>query len=545
MSALEPLGRFVPGVIPPAVDPEAAVRAAVTPRKTAHVVQEPGGGAIAVAVEGSPAPEPPGDRDWAWLASLPPLYPEWLGARSFREAHGTRFPYVAGAMANGIATVELVAAMAKVGALGFFGAAGLGIEQIEDALVHLDAAVGDGRAWGSNLIHSPQEPGLEDATVALYLRRGVRRVSASAFMELTPAVVRYALHGLHETDDGQIKRTNHLFAKVSRPEVARAFMSPAPPEIVRALLERGLVSAAEAQLGARLPVAEDITVESDSGGHTDNRPLAALFPVLLRLKHRLEAEHAYPRPLRLGAAGGLGSPAAVAAAFGLGAAYVVTGSINQACIESGLSEAGRKQLSAIGIADVMMAPAADMFEMGVKVQVLRRGSLFGPRASRLYALYQRYDSLDELSAEARTRLETEVLGRGLEDVWRDTEAYFARRAPGELDRAARDPKHRMALVFRWYLGCSSRWAIDGTPERQLDYQIWCGPAMGAFNDWTRGSYLEAFDHRRVADVALNLLEGAAAITRAHQLRGHGVALPDRAFSFFPRRLRAEEPTQSD
>ena len=36
---------------------------------------------------------------------LPPLYPEWLGGRSFTEAHGLRFPYVAGAMANGIATV--------------------------------------------------------------------------------------------------------------------------------------------------------------------------------------------------------------------------------------------------------------------------------------------------------------------------------------------------------------------------------------------------------------------------------------------------------
>ena len=38
------------------------------------------------------------------LGVLPALYPEWLGDRAFLEAHGLRFPYVAGAMARGIAS---------------------------------------------------------------------------------------------------------------------------------------------------------------------------------------------------------------------------------------------------------------------------------------------------------------------------------------------------------------------------------------------------------------------------------------------------------
>ena len=82
--------------------------------------------------------------------------------------------------------------------------------------------------------------------------------------------------------------------------------------------------------------------------------------------------HGYACPIRLGAAGGLGEPTAVASAFGLGAAFVLTGSVNQASLESGLSESGRAMLAEAGLADVMMAPAADMFEMGVKVQVLKR-----------------------------------------------------------------------------------------------------------------------------------------------------------------------------
>jgi hypothetical protein len=96
----------------------------------------------------------------------------------------------------------------------------------------------------------------------------------------------------------------------------------------------------------------------------------------------------------------------------------------------------------------------------------------------------------------------------------------------------------MALAFRWYLGLSSRWAIAGDDDRKMDFQIWCGPAMGAFNDWVKGSFLEPAQNRTVVQVALNLLEGAATITRAQQLRAFGLPMPGAAFHFAPRPLRA-------
>ena len=49
--------------------------------------------------------------------------------------------------------------------------------------------------YGFNLIHSPSEPALEAAVVDLYLRRGVRLVEASAYLDLTLPVVRYRVHG--------------------------------------------------------------------------------------------------------------------------------------------------------------------------------------------------------------------------------------------------------------------------------------------------------------------------------------------------------------
>lgn len=538
---LRALGAWEPGGEDPSFDGAALVRATQRVREPAHVVRDGGTGRVGVAYGGTwnqGSGAEPGQRPL--LATLPALYPEWLGDRSFCEVHRLRFPYVAGAMANGIATTRLVVAMARSGMLGFFGAAGLNLDQVEAALVELETALNPaGLSWGSNLIHSPQEPELEAGVVELYLRRGVRRVSASAYMALTAPVVRYAASGLRRGPDGTVVRTNHVFAKISRPEVARRFMAPAPDNLLDALVSAGELTREEATLAREVPVAEDLIVESDSGGHTDRQPLGALFPIIRRERDAAVETHGYKRSIRLGAAGGLGEPTAVSAAFGLGAAFVLTGSVNQASLESGLSESGRAMLAEASLGDVMMAPAADMFEMGVKVQVLKRGTMFAVRGARLYEAYSRYGGLDEIPQDERARLERDIFHAPLTQVWEGTRAYWAQRDPREVERADAEPRHKMALCFRWYLGMASRWAIAGDAERRPDYQIWCGPAMGAFNAWVHGSFLAEPGERSVVQIALNLLEGAAVTTRAHQLRSYGVALPAHAFHFAPRRLATE------
>jgi PfaD family protein len=467
---------------------------------------------------------------------VPPVYPEWLGDRGFAEAHGTRFPYVAGEMANGIATTRMVVELARARLLGFFGAAGLDPDRVEQAVVELTTALGAAPNWGVNLIHSPSEPRLEWQVADLLLRHRVRRISASAFMDLTPAVVRCAASGLRLDADGRVVRDTHLFAKVSRREVAEKFMSPAPDALLDALVRDGGLTAEQGRLARRVPVAEDVTVEADSGGHTDNRPLSVVLPEMLALRDTLLARYGFPRPIRVGAAGGLGTPGAVAGAFALGAAYVMTGSVNQLAVESGVSTDARELLAAASVTDVAMAPAADMFEQGVQVQVLTRATLFAARAGRLYDTYRRYRSLAEIPADTRHRLEREVFGAGLDEIWADTEQFWRQRDPEQLVRAERDPRHRMALVFRWYVGNASRWAIEGRPERRADYQLWAGPSLGAFNGWARNTLLADPSQRTVTQIALNLLEGAAVVTRAHQLRTFGVPVPDAALTFRPRRL---------
>jgi len=354
---------------------------------------------------------------------LPPVYPEWLGDVEFCRAHDIRFPYVAGAMANGIATTRLVVAMARARMLGIFGAAGLSLSQVEAAIDTIERELGpDGPSWATNLIHSPAEPELEMALADLYIRRDVRRICVSAFMSLTPAVVWCACAGLRLSPDGRIERRRRLIATVSRPEVATHFLSPAPPEMLRALVETGALTPAEAMLAAKVPIAEDITVEADSGGHTDNRPLVAMLPLISSLRDRIAAEHRYDGSVRIGAAGGLGHPAAVASAFTAGAAYVLTGSINQCTVEAGISDVAKRMLLDAGVADVAMAAAADMFELGVKVQVLSRGTLFAPRANRLYQIYTTFSGLDALPDTLRAEIEGRIFGASIGEVWRETEA---------------------------------------------------------------------------------------------------------------------------
>src|SRR5580704_17819589 len=89
---------------------------------------------------------------------------EDLGDATFRADHGLRYAYVAGAMANGIGSVDIVEAMSRAGMLGFFGAAGLGLERVEAAIDRLSRSLGDA-PHGFNLIHSPNEPDHEKAVV--------------------------------------------------------------------------------------------------------------------------------------------------------------------------------------------------------------------------------------------------------------------------------------------------------------------------------------------------------------------------------------------
>lgn len=482
-------------------------------------------GEIGVTNEGSTSAIDNGKSGQAeLLIATPPISIQQLGDPSFLNFHQVKYAYATGAMAHGIASEELVIALGKEKLLSSFGAGGLSPSRVEAAITRIQQALPQG-PYAFNLLHSPSEPAIERKAVDLYLKYNVNTVEASAFLDLTPNIVYYRAAGLSLNSSNQIVIKNKLIAKLSRREIAIKFLQPAPTKILKELVSQNLITELQATLAEEVPLADDITVEADSGGHTDNRPLVCLLPSILELRDEIQAKYHYQQPVRVGVAGGISTPQSALAAFMMGAAYIVTGSINQSCLEAGTSPHTKQLLAQAEMPDVMMAPAADMFEMGVRLQVLKRGTLFPVRAQKLYELYKTYDSIDDIPEIEKDKLEKQIFRQSLAAIWEETVAYVSTRNPDKIAKAASNPKLKMALIFRWYLGLSSRWSNSGEIGREIDYQIWCGPAMGSFNDWVRGSYLSEPSNRKVVDVAHHIMTGSTYLYRIQSLKLQGLQSP--------------------
>ncbi len=162
-------------------------------------------------------------------AFVPAVTPENLGDEEFKKRHSIKYPYIAGAMANGITSVAIVKTMAENGMIGFFGAGGLPLEKIEENIIDLKNSLPD-KPFGFNLIHSLGDHDHERATVELYLKHNIKLISAAAFMRMTPALVYYRIKGIYKNDQGRIITPNNVIAKVSRVEIASQFFSPPPNE---------------------------------------------------------------------------------------------------------------------------------------------------------------------------------------------------------------------------------------------------------------------------------------------------------------------------
>mgnify|MGYP001258098387 CR=1 FL=1 len=434
---------------------------------------------------------------------------ESLGSREFREDYGLKYAYLTGAMVKGIASEALVVRIGRAGMMGFFGTGGLEPERIEEAIRRIQGALGEGRPYGMNLLYPFGNPRLEERTVDLFLKHGVRTVEAAAYLQLSPGLVRYRLTGLEAGVGGEVRVRNRIIAKISRLEIARHFLSPAPERIVAGLLAEGRITREQAELSRRVAMADELCCEADSAGHTDRGVLAVLVPAMIRLRDELGRKHGYPRKIRVGAAGGIGTPAAAAGAFMLGADFIMTGSINQCTVEAGISDAVKEILQDLGTQDTAYAPAGDLFTLGAKVQVVRKGILFPVRANKLYELYRRYDSLESIDTRTRQDLEERYFKRTFDEVYDETKAYWRERNPEEIRRAEQDPKHRMALVFRWYFGRALALALQGDVANRSDFQIYCGPAMGAFNEWVKGAGIESWRNRHVDQIAERLMQETA------------------------------------
>ena len=254
-------------------------------------------------------------------------------SKAFMDFYGVKYPLYTGSMAKGIASAELVIAGGLNGMLCSFGAGGSPLAIVTAGIEKIQAALPNG-PYAVNLIHSPFDESLEKGNVDLFLEKKVRVVEASAFMKLTLNIVRYRVAGLEKCPStGKTICRNKVIFKVSRTELATLALRPPPAEFVKKLLADGYITKEQAALAPTVTMCDDVAFEADSGGHTDNRPMPAVLPVILAARDAIAKETGMR--VRVGAGGGIGSPEAAAAAFAMGADFVLTGTINQLCKQSG------------------------------------------------------------------------------------------------------------------------------------------------------------------------------------------------------------------
>lgn len=441
------------------------------------------------------------------LFQIPNITAQGFGDAEFKKEYGLKFALYGGAMANGIASSDMVIALGKAGCMGSYGSGGMRLEVVEKEIDKIKDALGD-KPYMINML-SNRNLEMEMNLAKMLVEKDVPAVEASAYVVPSDALVYFRVKGVTQDSSGKIIIPHKIIAKISREEVLEKFVAPPDAKVVEKLVKDGLLTPAEGDLAAKIPMADDITVEADSGGHTDGRPLVSMLPALIALANRKQAEYGYQKKVRVGAGGGVGTGVSCLGAFEMGAAYVVTGSVNQGCVESGTSDYVKEVLAETAMADVTMAPCADMFEMGAKVEVIKKKTMYAQNAQKLYEYYVKYPSFDDIPATDRKRIETRILKDTFANIWESTKDYFSRVDPSKIGQAEKNPKLKMALVFRWYLGNSSRWAVQGNPDRKFDMQIWCGQSMGAFNLWVKGTPMEKAENRHVDEVAMLLMRSCA------------------------------------
>lgn len=146
-----------------------------------------------------------------------------------------------------------------------------------------------------------------------------------------------------------------------------------------------------------------------------------------------------------------------------------------------------------------------MFELGAKVQVLKKGGV-PARANKLYELYRQYNSLDEIDEKTKKTIQERYFRKSFDEVYQEVKDHYPYQ---EIERAEGNPKQKMALVFKWYFNMSSSLALKGDINRIVDFQVPCGPALGAFTQWVKGSDLENWQNSYTDKIAKKIMTETA------------------------------------
>ncbi len=435
-------------------------------------------------------------------AQSPQMPESAFGSLEFMRDHGLRHPCVAGSMGRGISGVPLVTALAQAGLLGFIGSFDVPVQHVAGMIDDCKARLGGAQNFGVNVHDCAENSSKSADLLSLCSEKSVPCVELSGFDRVTSALVKHRALGLSE-HDGLISRGHKVLLKTSRAEVARQFMQAAPARLLDELLETQQITSQQHRLAQQCPVADDVCVTCD--GAWVNEPASAWIklPEFQQLRASLGL---VAQSVRLGCSGGIGTPQSMAAAFQLGADFVLTGSINQCTVEAGVHEAVKAALAQAGVEDTAFAPRADALRSDVRSRVLCGVSHFATRARHVLQLMHKGLSLQSVGEDTRAGLEQHFFGQALETVLKTA----CESLPDAAQQQVRSDGHRQwMLVLQQYLRRAERAVLSDQDGDLRNARIDCSAAMGAFNAWAKGTPWQDWRARQVAPMTLALLRQCA------------------------------------
>jgi trans-AT polyketide synthase, acyltransferase and oxidoreductase domains len=163
-------------------------------------------------------------------------------------------------------------------------------------------------------------------------------------------------------------------------------------------------------------------------------------------------------------------------------------------------------LAVAHVYDTGYAPSGAMFELGSRVQVLKKGLFFPSRAEKLVSLYHQHGAIDQIDVKLSKQIQERYFKRSFDVVLAEIRADCS---PQEWSKIEGTPKYRMGQIIRRYFSDTTRWAMDGDMDHKVDFQIHCGPAQGALNQWLAGTELQDWRSRHADELAVRLLDATA------------------------------------
>ena len=151
------------------------------------------------------------------LFQIPNMTSEIFGDPEFKKEYGLKYALYGGAMANGIASSDMVIALGRAGFMGSYGAGGMSLNVIAEEIDKIKSALG-GKPYMINML-SNRNADAEMQLATLLIEKEVPAVEASAYIVPSDALLYYRLKGICRNETGKIVIPRKIIAKVSREEV--------------------------------------------------------------------------------------------------------------------------------------------------------------------------------------------------------------------------------------------------------------------------------------------------------------------------------------